>query len=84
MKHIFPLLDFTLLWPRKFNLLNFFSAAPWMTAPQGPPNCPPGLEYLTQIDQVLIHQQIELLEGMQLLYCMALHLVTILSTFGAH
>ncbi|XP_010361690.1 phospholipid scramblase 1 isoform X1 [Rhinopithecus roxellana] len=35
---------------------------PWMPAPPPPLNCPPGLEYLSQIDQVLIHQQIELLE----------------------
>uniref|UniRef100_A0A4X1T4A4 Phospholipid scramblase n=1 Tax=Sus scrofa TaxID=9823 RepID=A0A4X1T4A4_PIG len=35
---------------------------PWMPAPPPPANCPPGLEYLTQIDQLLIHQQIELLE----------------------
>lgn len=27
------------------------------------PSCPPGLEYLTQLDQVLIHQQVELFEG---------------------
>ncbi|XP_007502135.1 phospholipid scramblase 1 [Monodelphis domestica] len=33
----------------------------WIPAPP-PMNCPPGLEYLTQIDQLLIHQQIELLE----------------------
>ncbi|CAK8673082.1 phospholipid scramblase 1-like isoform X2 [Clavelina lepadiformis] len=33
----------------------------WMPIPQVS-GCPPGLEYLTQLDQVLIHQQIELLE----------------------
>lgn len=35
-----------------------------MPAPQEVvPGCPPGLEYLTQIDQLLVNQQIELLEG---------------------
>ena len=32
----------------------------WMPAPQAPMGCPPGLEYLTAIDQVLVQQQIEL------------------------
>jgi len=31
--------------------------------PQPPPNCPPGLEYLTQIDQLIVKQQVEMLEG---------------------
>lgn len=34
-----------------------------MQAPPVPENCPPGLEYLTQTDQLLIKQQVELLEG---------------------
>lgn len=34
----------------------------WMTQPQAPLGCPPGLEYLTQIDQLLVQQQVELLE----------------------
>ncbi|KAM4772722.1 phospholipid scramblase 2-like [Rhinophrynus dorsalis] len=37
--------------------------AAWMPTPAPNPNCPPGLEYLTQIDQLLVHQQVELLEA---------------------
>ncbi|CAK8673461.1 unnamed protein product [Clavelina lepadiformis] len=35
----------------------------WMPMPQNIPGCPPGLEYLTQIDQLLVHQQVELFEA---------------------
>ena len=35
-----------------------------MERPQGvATNCPPGLEYLTKVDQLLVQQQVELLEG---------------------
>lgn len=35
-----------------------------MAAPQQTvPGCPPGLEYLTQVDQLLVNQQVELLES---------------------
>lgn len=34
----------------------------WMARPAGIPGCPPGLEYLTQIDQLLVHQQVEMME----------------------
>ncbi|KAF4089588.1 hypothetical protein AMELA_G00067730 [Ameiurus melas] len=33
-----------------------------MPAPLRPAGCPPGLEYLTQIDQLLVHQKVELAE----------------------
>ncbi|XP_068626328.1 phospholipid scramblase 2 isoform X1 [Battus philenor] len=35
----------------------------WMTIPRGLSNCPPGLEYLSMIDQLLMHQKVELLEA---------------------
>ncbi|PNF34188.1 Phospholipid scramblase 2 [Cryptotermes secundus] len=35
----------------------------WMNMPQGNPNIPRGLEYLTMIDQLLVHQKVELLEA---------------------
>ncbi len=36
----------------------------WMPAPQSVPSgCPPGLEYLTTTDQVIVHQIVEVIEG---------------------
>ncbi|XP_060595303.1 phospholipid scramblase 2-like [Ruditapes philippinarum] len=34
----------------------------WMARPQGIPVCPPGLEYLCYIDQLLVKQQVEIFE----------------------
>lgn len=36
--------------------------AEMMPMPTGVPGCPPGLEYLAHLDQLLVHQQIELAE----------------------
>ena len=35
----------------------------WMAPPPDAVHCPPGLEYLTMIDNLLVQQQVELLEG---------------------
>uniref|UniRef100_A0A8C1SV61 Phospholipid scramblase n=1 Tax=Cyprinus carpio TaxID=7962 RepID=A0A8C1SV61_CYPCA len=40
----------------------FFCATGYMP-PQVPLGCPPGLEYLTQGDQLLVHQKVEIMEG---------------------
>ena len=45
------------------NVLCIYFTAPFMDKPTGLPGCPPGLEYLTQIDQLVVKQQRELLEG---------------------
>lgn len=37
-----------------------------MDRPSAPQNCPKGLEYLTQLDQLLVKQKIELFEGKRL------------------
>ena len=34
----------------------------WATVGSVPPNCPPGLEYLVQVDQLNIQQETSLLE----------------------
>ncbi|GCB72490.1 hypothetical protein scyTo_0002019 [Scyliorhinus torazame] len=36
----------------------------WMQTPAPNSNCPPGLEYLTTIDQLLVHQIVELVEAL--------------------
>lgn len=41
------------------------SADGWMNIPGGvPANCPRGLEYLINIDQLLVHQKVEILEAL--------------------
>ncbi len=40
----------------------------WMQPGAPPPGCPPGLEYLTTVDQLLVKQQVELLEGWEEFY----------------
>ena len=36
----------------------------WMPVPQETvPGCPPGLEYLTQVDQLLVNEQVQLMKG---------------------
>jgi len=35
----------------------------WLARPEPITGCPPGLEYLTTLDQMLVKQQIEILEG---------------------
>lgn len=51
----------------KIIYLPFFVGGPpqqqWAPAVQGIPGCPQGLEYLTQIDQVMVKQQVDLIEG---------------------
>ena len=38
------------------------NAVNWATVPTMIPDCPPGLEYLAQVDQLLVQQHIEILE----------------------
>ncbi len=43
------------------------------------PGCPVGLEYLTQIDQLLINQQVELLESKHVVLSLSLLTLSLLS-----
>ena len=68
ISHVLAQLFFKMIIPSEAVFCLFLGpAAPggpgWMPAPQAPPNCPPGLEYLAQIDQLLVKQKIEGLES---------------------
>lgn len=39
------------------------SGSDWVEAPRGQLRCPPGLEYLSMIDQLIVNQKVELLEA---------------------
>ncbi|KAF0880418.1 PLS1 scramblase, partial [Crocuta crocuta] len=54
--------DFPVQHQPVYNQPGGHAGVPWMPAPPPPSGCPPGLEYLSQIDQILVHQQVELLE----------------------
>ncbi|XP_072036851.1 phospholipid scramblase 1-like [Amphiura filiformis] len=44
-------------------IIGFSAGTEVMSKPAGgSPSCPPGLEYLTQLDQLIVHQQLELME----------------------
>jgi len=58
--------------------------AQWMAAPAAIPGVPAGLEYLTHIDQLLVHQQIEVLERECLQNCLRLDMTPYLCTVVTH
>lgn len=39
-----------------------FSGGQWMQSPQGITGIPPGLEYMSALDQIIVKQKIEILE----------------------
>lgn len=50
--------------PGKYTMPNQLSQIMWMTGPTPMPNCPPGLEYLAQLDNIHVLQHFEALELM--------------------
>jgi len=42
--------------------IQYQQGSDWMQRPQGMPGCPPGLEYLTQIDQLMVRQKKDCME----------------------
>jgi len=46
-----------------YNLVAMAAPENWMQPPQQANATCPGLEYLTMVDQLLVHQKVELLEG---------------------